>query len=132
MSFKQPWKYFCDESYFHKWAVQHEEHRSFNQAIHVNTKEEAEFLVDQLNKLVNLDWKPMSEAPKDGTRFDVWMHDPDRPNGYRFTDCKWCSKQNTFVNSRLFRLEAMIPVDTGIPAIYPKYFKLVTSPELEV
>lgn len=44
------WEYFCDPSYYHKWAVRNS--RRFDSAIHVGTKEEAEFLANELNKLV--------------------------------------------------------------------------------
>jgi uncharacterized lipoprotein YehR (DUF1307 family) len=47
----EKWHCFCDTAYYHYWAVQHKEQRDFYQAIHVNTKEEAEYLVEQLNKL---------------------------------------------------------------------------------
>jgi hypothetical protein len=46
-----PWECFCDPAYYDKWAVRNKIERSFYQAIHVNTKEEAEFLVTRLNQL---------------------------------------------------------------------------------
>jgi hypothetical protein len=47
----EKWHCFCDESYYHLWVVQNKERRDFCQAIHVNTQEEANYLVAQLNKL---------------------------------------------------------------------------------
>lgn len=44
------WESFCDEAYFDMWAIRNTSDKSFNSAIHVNTKEEAEFLVDKLNQ----------------------------------------------------------------------------------
>jgi len=49
------WHCFLDRSYFDTWAVQHKDRRSFYEAIHVNTREEAEFLVEQLNRVVELE-----------------------------------------------------------------------------
>jgi len=43
------WEYFLDESYYDMYAVRNIEDKSFNSSIHVNTEEEAKFLVDRLN-----------------------------------------------------------------------------------
>ena len=48
------WEYFCDSSYYDKWAVRDKADRSFHSAIHVGTKEEAEFLANSLNELLTL------------------------------------------------------------------------------
>lgn len=48
---KDKWECFSDPSYFDKWAVRNTRDKSFNSAIHVNTMEEAKFLVGQLNKV---------------------------------------------------------------------------------
>lgn len=44
------WEYFFEEFYYGLWAVRNKQHRGFNEAIHVRTKEEAEFLVEALNE----------------------------------------------------------------------------------
>lgn len=45
------WECFRDEGYYHKWAVRDKNgDMAFMSAIHVNTKEEAEFLVERLNQ----------------------------------------------------------------------------------
>lgn len=49
MSDKLDWEYFSDASYYDKWAVRNKTDRKFHSAIHVATKEEAEFLVGKLN-----------------------------------------------------------------------------------
>jgi hypothetical protein len=48
------WECFCDECYYGMWAVRHTERKGFDQCIHVQTKEEAEFLVNNLNDLDKL------------------------------------------------------------------------------
>lgn len=45
------WECFSDAAYYDRWAVRNTKYKSFNSAIHVGTKEEAEFLVTQLSKL---------------------------------------------------------------------------------
>jgi hypothetical protein len=45
------WEWFLDESYYDKYAVRHTSNKSFYAAIHVNTREESEFLVKELNDL---------------------------------------------------------------------------------
>ena len=51
------WEFFCDTSYYDKWAVRNADDKSFNSAIHVGTKEEADFLVESLNGLAELQAK---------------------------------------------------------------------------
>ncbi len=48
---KGQWECFSDASYYDKWAVRNKTDRAFHSAIHVSTKEEAEFLTLKLNKL---------------------------------------------------------------------------------
>ena len=48
------WECFCDAVYYKLWAVKPVDCGDFNQTIHVNTKEEAEFLVESLNSAVHL------------------------------------------------------------------------------
>lgn len=43
------WEIFLDESYFGKWCIRKTDELAFTDGIHVVTKEEAEFLVEQLN-----------------------------------------------------------------------------------
>lgn len=43
------WEYFRDAAYYDKWAVRNKLDKAFTSAIHVETFEEAEFLVDELN-----------------------------------------------------------------------------------
>lgn len=46
----EEWECFCDEAYYHQWAVRNKNGDcSFTSAIHVRTKDEAEFLVSRLN-----------------------------------------------------------------------------------
>ena len=51
----KPWRCFCDIGYYDKWAIQHEDRKGFVEAIHVNTKAEAEYLAEQLNRLDELE-----------------------------------------------------------------------------
>lgn len=51
------WECFRDINYYNQWAVRNKENKSFHAAIHVGTKEEAEFLVDALNAKDNLTLK---------------------------------------------------------------------------
>ncbi len=44
------WECFCDEAYYHKWAVRDKMDKSFYSVVHVGTIEEAEFLVSALNE----------------------------------------------------------------------------------
>lgn len=48
------WEYIKDEAYYGLYAVRTKENRSFTQAIHVNTVEEAIFLTNSLNELLRL------------------------------------------------------------------------------
>ena len=48
------WECFCDAVYYKLWAVKPVDCGDFHQTIHVNTKEEAEFLVERLNNSVSL------------------------------------------------------------------------------
>lgn len=73
------WSCFCDESYFHKWAIQHKDRKAFTQAIHVNTKEEAEFLVERLN---------LSEQLIDGNLRRLCAIYPHN-EGCHKVDCDW-------------------------------------------
>lgn len=43
------WECFSDSAYFNNWAVRNKTDRKFHSAIHVATKEEAEFLIGKLN-----------------------------------------------------------------------------------
>lgn len=52
---KWRWECFYDENYFQLWAVRNSSELAFTDAIHVRTKEEAEFLIRQLNKLRELE-----------------------------------------------------------------------------
>jgi hypothetical protein len=45
------WEWFLDESYYDQYAVRNTSNKSFNDAIHVKTREEAEFLTKALNEL---------------------------------------------------------------------------------
>ena len=46
-----PFECFSDPAYFDMWAVRDIENRSFNEAVHVVDKKEAEYLVERLNTL---------------------------------------------------------------------------------
>lgn len=46
--------------------------------------------------MADLTWKPIDSAPRDGTRFDVWVQ-PDR-RGYRVTDC-WFREDGMLMHS---------------------------------
>ena len=48
------WEYFLDIAYFDMYAVRNINDKSFNSAIHLKTKEEAQFLTDSLNELYTL------------------------------------------------------------------------------
>ena len=48
------WEYFQDEAYYGLYVVRTKENRSFTQAIHVRTIEEAIFLTNNLNELLRL------------------------------------------------------------------------------
>lgn len=54
------WEYFQDDAYYGLYAVRTKENRSFTQAIHVNTVEEAIFLTNSLNELIRLQEKHLS------------------------------------------------------------------------
>ena len=54
MTDKSKWECFSDAAYFDKWAVRNTSDMSFSSVIHVNTKEEAEFLVEKLNSYKEL------------------------------------------------------------------------------
>jgi hypothetical protein len=45
------WECFCDDCYYGMYAVRHTSDKSFSSAIHVMTKEEAEFICEKLNEL---------------------------------------------------------------------------------
>lgn len=45
------WEFFRDASYYDMVAVRKTTERAFNQAIHVSTESEAEYLISELNKL---------------------------------------------------------------------------------
>lgn len=45
------WECFCDAAYFDMWAVKEKGNMCFNDVVHVNTKEEAEYIVDTFNKV---------------------------------------------------------------------------------
>lgn len=43
------WEYFCDESYYHLWAVRRKDQTEFGQCFHVQSLEEAKGLTELLN-----------------------------------------------------------------------------------
>ncbi len=43
------WEYFCDESYYHLWAVRRKTETAFGQGFHVQNEEEAKGLTELLN-----------------------------------------------------------------------------------
>lgn len=47
-----PWECFCDESYYHLWAVREVGEKRWGHCFHVQSKEEAEGLRDLLNTRV--------------------------------------------------------------------------------
>ena len=65
------WECFCDHAYYERWAVKPFECGDFHQTIHVNTKEEAEFLVERLNSTVPL--SVVEDAYKQG--YEKGHHD---------------------------------------------------------
>lgn len=65
------WECFCDEAYYGTWAVRNIDDKSFNSAIHVNTKEEAEFLVNELNSKDKLQSR-IEEL--EGALFDIYTY----------------------------------------------------------
>lgn len=46
-----PWETFCDPAYYHMHAVRRTDKRSFGDAFHLRNKDEAEGLVDFLNRM---------------------------------------------------------------------------------
>lgn len=72
----EKWECFCDEGYYHMWAVcDANGSKAFTDAIHVRTKEEAEFLVERLNRAAP-QWLPIETAPNEVWNFspvDLWL-----------------------------------------------------------
>lgn len=55
--------------------------------------EYSQFMVavgEQLERLAERDWQDIATAPRDGTKFDVWV--PTDNGGYRFTDVSFDEK----------------------------------------
>ena len=48
------WECFRDSAYYDMWAVRNKDNKGFYHAIHVGTRDEAEFLVESLNELDRL------------------------------------------------------------------------------
>ena len=48
---KADWECFCDDSYYHMWAVRKIGSKAFDEVIHVQTEQEAAFIVSQFNEL---------------------------------------------------------------------------------
>jgi hypothetical protein len=76
---KHAWECFCDTAYYDKWAVRNTVDKSFKAAIHVETKEEAEFLVEKLRNfdaLVEALEEIKSGMPKsDDDYYDGWAYE---------------------------------------------------------
>lgn len=45
------WETFCDESYYHLWCVRRKTEREFGQAYHVVDQQEANHLLELLNRV---------------------------------------------------------------------------------
>jgi hypothetical protein len=47
-----------------------------------------------------MDWQPISTAPKDGTRVDLWLSSSDGVDQWRETDCWWNADRKLWFNLR--------------------------------
>ena len=104
MEVSMPFECFSDPAYFDMWAVRDIENRSFNEAVHVVDKKEAERLVERLNTLDRASNSGVQSPQADNSAMDAiaaladkWCDSTNQPDNicvalYQFTS--WTRQQH--------------------------------------
>ena len=72
------WETFCDECYYHLWRVRRKTERGFNDGFHVQNREDAEALVELLNRLERERDEARKEAEYYKERYEQLKDERDR------------------------------------------------------
>lgn len=104
------WETFCDECYYHMWRVRRKNERNFDDGFHVNNREEANALVELLNKLE----RERDKATENATNYFARLGEVERERDEAREDAQEQSRLLGMSSEREAKLLAQLAAERAL------------------